>query len=84
MGIWVHPSHTVIPVQVGPNFRIFGVRVNPNNIMVSCLEAVNHPTLLLTSIWDVYEVPKLGVRTKKHTQNKKPKFFSNKMEQECS
>jgi hypothetical protein len=56
MGIWVHPSHTVIPVQVGPNFGILGVRVNPNNIMVSCLEAVNHHTLLLISILDVYEV----------------------------
>jgi hypothetical protein len=43
-------------VQVGAKFWKMGVRVSPNNIMVSCLEAANHPTLLLTSIWDVYEV----------------------------
>jgi hypothetical protein len=35
--------------QVGAKFlKIGATRVSPNNIMVSCLEPVNHPTLLLT------------------------------------
>ncbi len=41
----------------GQNFENFGLlRVSPNNIMVSCLEDVNHPTLLLTSILHVLKV----------------------------
>jgi hypothetical protein len=41
----------------GKNFGKFGLlRVSPNNIMVSCLEDVNHPTLLLTSILHVLKV----------------------------
>jgi hypothetical protein len=55
MGIWMYP-YTVTPVLLGPNFGNMGVRMKPNNIMMSCLEAVNHPTLYFTSILDVYEV----------------------------
>jgi hypothetical protein len=55
MGIWVYP-YTVTTVLLGPNFGNIGVRVNPNNIIMSCLKAVNHPTLLLISILDVYDV----------------------------
>ncbi len=39
-----------------PNFGKMGLRVSPNNIMVSCLVDVNHPTLLLTSILHVLKV----------------------------
>jgi hypothetical protein len=56
MGIWVHP-YTGTPMQVwGKNFGKLGLRVSPNNIMVSCLEAVHHYTLLLTSILHVLKV----------------------------
>jgi hypothetical protein len=39
-----------------PNFGKPRVRRSPNNSLVSCLQAVNHPTLLHTSILEVYEV----------------------------
>jgi hypothetical protein len=55
MGTWVHP-YKVTPVQeVGAKFGNLRVRMRPSNIMVSCLEAANHPTLYLTSILNVYE-----------------------------
>ncbi len=49
MGIWVHP-YTVAPVQVGAIFQFWkiGAKGEPKyHHAVSCLEAVNHPTLLL-------------------------------------
>ena len=49
-------TYTLTPVQVGPNFGKLGVRVSPNIIMVLCLEAVNHPTLLLTIQLDILKV----------------------------
>ena len=56
MGImWVRPC-TFTAVQVGPNFGKLGLRVSPNIIMVSCLEAVNHPIMYLTYILDVLQV----------------------------
>ncbi len=56
MGMWVHP-YTLTPVHMRPNFGNMGVRVSPSPIMlVPCLEAVNHPTLYLRSILNVYEV----------------------------
>ena len=50
--------YTLTPVhQVGPNFGSKRVRVSPNNIMHGVMfEAVNPPTLLLTSILDVLKV----------------------------
>ncbi len=51
-----HPYTAVTSMQVGPNFGKLGVKVSPNNNMVSCLEAANHPTLYLTYILVVYEV----------------------------
>jgi hypothetical protein len=52
MGIWVHPLHSYTCACGGeiPKFGKLGLRVSPNNIMVSCLETANHPTLLLTTI----------------------------------
>ncbi len=49
------PLHCYMCAGGGQIFGKLGVRWSPNNIMVS-LEVVNHPTLYLTSILDVYEV----------------------------
>ncbi len=57
MGILVHP-YTLTPVQVGANCWKYGGwgKPKPPSCMVPCLEAVNHPTLYLRSILNVYEV----------------------------
>ena len=58
MGIWVHPYNLTLlhRCRWGPNFGILWGRQSPNNIMVSCLEALNHSTLYLTSALDVYKM----------------------------
>ena len=43
---------TLILLQLEPNFGHLRVRRSPNNIMVSCLEAVSHLILYLTCIED--------------------------------
>jgi hypothetical protein len=55
MGVWVYP-YTVTPVQVGPNFETLGVWRSNKQQCDSCFEAVNHPTLYLTSILNTYSV----------------------------
>ena len=44
------------PIHCYTNCGKLGVRGSSNNFMVSCLEAVNHPTLFFTSILDVWKV----------------------------
>jgi hypothetical protein len=48
---------TLTPLQVvGPNFGKLGSKESPNDIIESCFEAVNHPTLHHTFHLNVYEV----------------------------
>jgi hypothetical protein len=56
LGTFILHPYAVTSVH---NFGILGVRVSPNNIMVSVVfEAVRHPTLYLPSIsiFNAYEV----------------------------
>ncbi len=51
------PLHSYTCAGGGKTLKKIGLlRVSPNNIIMSCLESVNHPTLLLTSILHVLKV----------------------------
>jgi hypothetical protein len=51
------PLHSYTCADGGKILKKIGLlRVSPNNTMVSCLEAVNHPTQLLTSILHILKV----------------------------
>jgi hypothetical protein len=41
MGIWVHP-YTVMPVQVGEDFRKIGIGLSPNHVVMSWLRLQTH------------------------------------------
>jgi hypothetical protein len=51
-----HSRHLLSLMLIIAYFENWGKRLAKNNIMVSCLEAVNHPTLLLTPILHALKV----------------------------